>query len=125
VEGRLGWADWVVDEQAEVKEVACELPQEADSEEEIDAANVSKKLTREVVRAIGDECYEIARAMVKAAMEGHVQHLKVLMEILERAEKLQAAGAKTVRRSIASAWGAEPEWQEGACANCAVRTAAA
>ena len=115
----------MVDEEAGVKDVARELPQAANSEEEIDATGVSKKLSHEVVKAIAEGCTEIARAIVRAAIEGHVQQCKLLMEILERAEKLQAAGATTVGRSIASAWGAEPEWEDGSCAHCAVRAAAA
>ena len=123
VEGCSGWADRV-DEEAEEKDVANELPQAAETETEIDAIGVSEKLQCEVVTAIDEKCKEIAQAVVAAAIEGHIQSFKALLEMLERARTLQAAATKTVTRSIASAWGAEPEWRDGDRADCAMRKAA-
>jgi hypothetical protein len=114
-----------VDEGAEVKDVARELPRAAETEEEIDAARVVLKLQCEVVSQIDKKCKEIVQALVNGSVEGHIQQFKALLEMLERAGKLQAATTKTVGRSIASAWGAEPEWQDGKCAHCAMRAAAA
>jgi hypothetical protein len=114
-----------VDEGAEVEDVASQLPQAAETEEEIDAARVALKLQREAVSQIDEKCKEIVQGLINGSVEGHIQHFKALVEMLERAGVVQAAATKTVGRSIASAWGAEPEWQDGNCAHCAMRAAAA
>ena len=123
--GRLSGMGGQVDEEAEEKDAASELLELAESDEEIDAKRVTKKLVGEIVREIEERCKEIAQALVNGSIEGHIQHFKALIEMLERALELQAVATKTVGRSIASAWGAEPEWAVEECAHCSMRAAAA
>ena len=114
-----------VDEGAEGKDVASESPQAAEIEGRTDHVNLAAMLRDAVFKEAKTRCPEIARGLVDGAVEGHIQHFKVIVEMVEDEETSRAAESKTVGRSIASAWGAEPEWQGGTCANCALRAAAA
>jgi hypothetical protein len=113
-----------VDEEAEMEDVAKELPQTAGTGEETDDVHVIAKLGDAVRKEVSLRCAEIAQSLVNELVEGRVQNFKCLLAILEAGETSRAASRKTARRSVARAWGAEPEWKTENCAHCAVRTAA-
>lgn len=114
-----------MDEGAEVKDVASGLPQTAETGQQTCNVNLIDMLRAAIWMETMQRCQEIARGMVDKAAEGQIQHFKVLVGMAEEHAMLQAAAAKPVGRSIASAWGAEPEWQGGTCATCTLRAVAA
>ena len=113
-----------MNEGAEEKVAASELPHVMEPEEWIDVSSVILKLRYEIVKAISQKCPEIAMALVGASTAGQMQGFKTLMETLGIAQGEQKAALQVVGRSIASAWGAEPEWPGRNCAGGPVKDAA-
>lgn len=114
-----------MDEGAEVKDVAHEWSQAEGTGEETDDVDVIAMLGEAVWREVKLRCPEIARSLVADFIGGRVQNFKYLVQLLKARETSRAASRKTARRSVASAWGADPEWKDGNRAHGAVRAAAA
>jgi hypothetical protein len=53
---------------------------------------------------------EIARALARSSMDGHIQSAKFLYELADDHHNLGAAEITRDIRSLASDWTAEPEW---------------
>ncbi|MDE3187682.1 MAG: hypothetical protein KGM96_09195 [Acidobacteriota bacterium] len=53
---------------------------------------------------------EIARALARSSLEGHLQSIKFLYDLAEYHEKRGAAELSRTIRSLAGEWAAEPEW---------------
>jgi hypothetical protein len=73
--------------------------------------------------AVGDEMLPKLKAfaviLVDLAMKGQIQHVKLVIEMLEDLAKNRAATLIRIERSVAEEWGVEPEWGDGCCIHCA------
>ncbi len=53
---------------------------------------------------------EIARALARSSLEGHLQSVKFLYDLAEYHQKLGKGEIARQIRSLAGEWAAEPEW---------------
>lgn len=72
-----------------------------------DGPAVMRKAANEVLATDGPE---IMRGMGKSAAEGHVQCLRVMLELANEEQTLKAAKARKRGPSRATEWGREAEW---------------
>lgn len=57
-----------------------------------------------------EKSLEIADALAKSSLDGHIQSAKFLYELAGEHERLSPAEGAHKLRSLASEWAAEPEW---------------
>ncbi|HEY6445171.1 MAG TPA: hypothetical protein VIY53_01825 [Acidobacteriaceae bacterium] len=72
-----------------------------------DGPAVMRKAANQVLATDGPE---IMRGMGKGAAGGHVQCLRVMLELAREEQMLKAGKARKRRRSRAMEWGREAEW---------------
>lgn len=92
---------------------AEKLPQAQDSTSNPPAKG-AEKLRLAADRALKKQCIEIADALVKSSIEGHIQSARFLYFLAEGQQKLEAAKVVDTLHSLAIELAQQPEWREPA-----------
>lgn len=96
--------------EAERKFVVMNSPREQETEQQ----NTNRKGAAEMRLAadmvLEESSIEIARALARSSIEGHIQSARFLYNLAEDREKLNSAEITQTIRSLASDWATEPEW---------------
>jgi hypothetical protein len=79
-------------------------------------------ILRRLRHAVGEELVkqaaEFAKTLVSLAVQGSIQHVKIVIEMLEQLVRDHEVIALQIERSIGEEWGVEPEWNDGCCIHC-------
>lgn len=96
--------------EAERKLVVMNPPREQETEKQNNNSTGAQDMRLAANMVLEESSLEIARALAKSSMDGHIQCARFLYDLAEYHEKLGATELSRTIRSLASEWAAEPEW---------------
>ena len=96
--------------EAERKLVVMNRPREQETGKPENNCSGAEDLRLAANLVLEESSIEIARALVRSSMDGHIQSVKFLYDLAEYHQKLGAGEIARQIRSLASEWAAEPEW---------------
>ncbi len=91
--------------ESEPKPVAMYLPRTQESK-----YSGAEDLRVAADMVLEESSVEIARALARSSLEGHLQSVKFLYDLAEYHQKLGKGEIARQIRSLAGEWAAEPEW---------------
>ena len=96
--------------EAEGKLVVIHPPRDKETGNQNNQTNGAQDLRLAANLVLEESSLEIARALTRSSMEGHIQSARFLYQLAELHEKQGAVESARSIRSLASEWAAETEW---------------
>lgn len=96
--------------EAERKLVVMDSPRKQEPEQQQNPCGGASEMRVAADIMLREKSLEIADALAKSSMDGHIQSARFLYELAEEHEKLGPAEGAPKLRSLASDWAAEPQW---------------
>jgi hypothetical protein len=94
----------------EQKPVVTESPRIPETEKQTTETGGAAMLRQAVDMVLQDKSMDIALALAKSSVEGHIQSTKFMYDLADEQAKLGTMEIAAKLRSLASEWATEPLW---------------